>query len=381
MPVRNRWFAALVCFTVATAILLRPRPAAPLYTVTDLGVLPGAAVSSACGINNSGDVVGLSGSQQRGLQHAFLYHDGVLLDLGQFRLISSQDGPAINASGQVTGVMEIVSPPRRKFHAFLYDKGRLHDLGLLPGCSMSMGNGINTQGQIVGVAFGTKASTFFECAFLSRGSHMVSLASLPGYQNSQAASINAGGQIVGWCGQGGHQQAFLYGSTGRRMTALATPGGYTDSIASGINDAGEVVGTVADEPHWEHAAVWNGGKLSDLGTLPGTDSANGTAINNLGVAVGTAWSQPSKLSGFINDHPIRFRLLLPVTQTVIVNRAFVYRAGSMTDLNALIPAHAGWTLEEARAINDRGQIVGRGLHHGQERAFLLTPVRPAKTRP
>ena len=376
MPVtRRRLLSAAFLCLMAAVIAFRLRPVPSLYTITDLGVLPGATLSSASGINNSGDVVGLSGSQRRDMQHAFLYHNGVLIDLCQFGLINSQDGPAINASGQITGVMDIVYPPRRKFHAFLYDEGRLHDQGMPPGCSISMGNGINRYGQIVGVAFGTKSSAFVESAFLRRGSQMVSLASLPGYQNSQAASINAGGQIAGWCRQGNHQHAFVCDSRIRRMTALATPGRYTDSVACGINDAGEVVGTVSDEPNWEHAAVWIGGKLSDLGTPPGMDSANGAAINNLGVAVGTAWSQPSKLSGFVNDHPIRFRLLLPVTQQRIVNHAFVYRASCMTDLNALIPAHSGWILEEARSINDAGQIVGQGLHHGQERAFLLTPVR------
>jgi probable HAF family extracellular repeat protein len=44
-------------------------------------------------------------------------------------------------------------------------------------------------------------------------------------------------------------------------------------------------------------------------------------------------------------------------------------------LNTLIPEDADWNLEEASGINDHGQIVGYGLHHGQERAFLLTPTR------
>jgi probable HAF family extracellular repeat protein len=44
-------------------------------------------------------------------------------------------------------------------------------------------------------------------------------------------------------------------------------------------------------------------------------------------------------------------------------------------LNDLIPRDSDWTLESARGINDRGQIVGQGQHHGQERAFLLTPIR------
>ena len=46
----------------------------------------------------------------------------------------------------------------------------------------------------------------------------------------------------------------------------------------------------------------------------------------------------------------------------------------MRDLNAFLPAGSGWTLKEARAINNRGQIIGSGKLHEQEHMFLLTPV-------
>ena len=55
--------------------------------------------------------------------------------------------------------------------------------------------------------------------------------------------------------------------------------------------------------------------------------------------------------------------------------AFLFDAGRLKDLNDLISAASGWTLESAHGINDRGQIVGMGLHRGQRRAFLLTPMR------
>ena len=35
---------------------------------------------------------------------------------------------------------------------------------------------------------------------------------------------------------------------------------------------------------------------------------------------------------------------------------------------------SGWVLVESKGINNRGQIVGTGLHHGKQRGFLLTPV-------
>lgn len=55
------------------------------------------------------------------------------------------------------------------------------------------------------------------------------------------------------------------------------------------------------------------------------------------------------------------------THAVVVGR-------TMVDLNDLIPANSGWYLEATTGINNRGQIVGYGLHGGQQRAFLLTPT-------
>jgi hypothetical protein len=50
----------------------------------------------------------------------------------------------------------------------------------------------------------------------------------------------------------------------------------------------------------------------------------------------------------------------------------------MRDLNTLLDASGiGWSLREAFAINNAGQIVGLGRNPaGQDRGFLLTPVPP-----
>jgi len=55
--------------------------------------------------------------------------------------------------------------------------------------------------------------------------------------------------------------------------------------------------------------------------------------------------------------------------------ALLYSGGGMVDLNTLIPANSGWTLTDATAINNNGEIVGEGTNpSGQTDAFLLTPV-------
>ena len=57
----------------------------------------------------------------------------------------------------------------------------------------------------------------------------------------------------------------------------------------------------------------------------------------------------------------------------VAGPAALWVGGMVYDLNRLIPKRSGWTLEQAAAINSRGQIVGTGLYKGQPRAFLLTP--------
>ena len=46
----------------------------------------------------------------------------------------------------------------------------------------------------------------------------------------------------------------------------------------------------------------------------------------------------------------------------------------MIDLNTMIPANSGWTLEFATDISDKGHIVGYGMKNGVTKAFLLRPT-------
>ncbi len=57
--------------------------------------------------------------------------------------------------------------------------------------------------------------------------------------------------------------------------------------------------------------------------------------------------------------------------------AFIWRDGKMADLNSLIETDSGWELLWAFGINNKGQIVGGGMHEKHVRAFLLEPVTNA----
>lgn len=119
-----------------------------------------------------------------------------------------------------------------------------------------------------------------------------------------------------------------------------------------MNNNGQIVGWAHNSSGWHHATLFSGtgGGNTDLGTLGGGGSV-AYGINDLGQVVG--YSNGS-FSG---------------------TEAFLWKSDTgMVNLENLFDPllYAGWDLEEARGINDSGQIVGYGFHNGQQRAFLMT---------
>jgi probable HAF family extracellular repeat protein len=113
----------------------------------DLGTLGGTFSSHAYDINDSGQVTGYSITSQGEAYHAFLYDEGVMQDIGWLdSWLDSTFGLGINNSGQIVGV----SGGR----AFLYSGGAMVDLNSLidPLSGWALGNAwaINDAGQITG---------------------------------------------------------------------------------------------------------------------------------------------------------------------------------------------------------------------------------------
>ncbi len=328
------------------------------YTVTDLGTLGGSS-SAAYGINASGQVVG-EAQTSSGNNDAFLYSNGTMVDLGTLGGTGSV-AYGINASGQVVGYAYTSSGNN---DAFLYSNGTMTDLGTLPGFQSSLATGINANGQVVGASpaplGATKGSPPVH-AFLYSSGTMVDLGTLGG-RTSAANSINASGQAVGEAQtSSGNNDAFLY-SNGT-MVDLGTLGGRT-SAASGINASGQVVGYAETSSGTYDAFLYSNGTMTDLGTLSGNSSSLAYGINASGQVVGDSFTgtDPLKSKDAGNAFP------------------FLSSNGTMTDLNSLIDSASGWTLEDATAINDNGQIVGDGINpQGQDDAFLLTPVPEPST--
>ncbi len=202
---------------------------------------------------------------------------------------------------------------------------------------------------------------------------------------SQAWAINAAGQIVGQSNVGIGQEslhAFLY--DGGTMTDLGTVAGDPHSSAFGINDNGNIVGpsfTLGELNN--HAVRWIGGVPATLGDfLPRDINAAGmiVGVQNVDVSgvgvVGRAVSYNGTLVQLGTLGGDSSEALAVNNAGWIVGasapahddppHAFVAIAGTLHDLGTL-----GGDTSIARDINDNGQVVGVARNGaGQLHAFL-----------
>jgi probable HAF family extracellular repeat protein len=209
-------------------------------------VTPTSPGSAAYGINDAGQVVG---SHNGG--RAFLLDDGVFTDLGTLGSLPWYQSFAndINNAGQVVGSSHAIfnDDLGDLQHAFLWQDGALTDLGVLPGFDESVAESINASGQIVGTSTFVDQSTYMLewRAFLYANGAMAALG-VP-TAHSGALDINDAGQVVGWMrGAGGFDpdRAFLYDDgVVTDLNTLIPPGsGVTLAAATAINNAGQIVG-------------------------------------------------------------------------------------------------------------------------------------------
>src|SRR3984885_10283739 len=326
----------LTCFLLCT--IISSLCAAQTYSVTDLGPLPGGSFSVGAGINASGQVAGSSGSMGNANGDAVLYTNGVPTDLGNLGGGWSE-AFQVNSSGEVVGYAPLSDGNNR---CFVFRNGHLVTLPTLGG-DWCDGFAINDFGEVVGQSF--SATNTYQGFIFSKGK-MTNLGNLGADIETYAFGINNAHQVVGYSWNTHSEfQAFLWQKG--KMKSLGTLGGPY-SVAYGINDAGQVTGYAALAGNTvNHAFLFSGGKMTDIDTLDDGLSV-GMGINRLGVVVG-------------------YRDVGANTS------AFIFTSGAMVDLNTLIPQNSGWVLQEAKGINDAGQITGTGTFNGNERGFLLTP--------
>jgi probable HAF family extracellular repeat protein len=328
-----------------------PPPPAATYSITDLGNL-GFQNTRAFGIANSGQVTGYSGTPK-------------------------------TVEGSCS--LRFRPCPTHVYHAFLWQAGTMADLGTLGG-NYSEGLAVNDLGEVVGRS-NTKSGE--RHAFVFRGGRMTDLdAGLTGREIS-ASAINDLGVIAGSesiPGEG-HTDAVMW-QNGKLTDLGLLPGeGGIYADPAGLNNSDEIAGTGDNRESMMRAWVWRNGTMTDIGTLGGPQAA-AYAINNDGQVVGFAQTSTDADHGFIYQSGKMSDIGLNVFPYAINNNgviagsggcgaAIIVSGGACENLQNLIPAGTGYVLEEAKGINDKGQIIayarletdpGHPVH-----AVLLTP--------
>jgi uncharacterized membrane protein len=313
------------------------------YAVTELSGI-GGPITESFALNDVGQAAG------RGLDGSWRSRALGWTGGGVVNMSGSDEGGAygISSDGRVAGWRRNSSGTR----GAVWSGSSVKLLAPLANHVASGAYDVNRAGTAVGWS---TSSTGDASAVMWRNGQASSLAT--GAQrpsSSYAFAINDANQIVG---RGDFpvrpfRRALVWDGSG--MRALPDLGaGYAS--ASSISGNGIIAGgSLHPVTSKFHAVVWSAGAIHDLGLLDGVHPTAAYGVNDCGTVVGDALVNPG--------------------QEIYV--AVVWQNGVARDLNQLVSAF-DWNLVTARAINNRGEIVGSGYRSGfsGQRAFLLRPVQ------
>jgi hypothetical protein len=238
---------------------------------------------------------------------------------------------------------------------------------ILPSSSkkdQSEARGLNDLGEVIGTDYGDgKYTPPFPNSFLWRPANgaytLTALGTLPGYVGSAPYSINNSHQMLGLLYNGN-------GSPSGVLYSWAPQGGMvarTDLPGTTLNHLGQVLGGLSNAGN-NHAALW---LPAPYGALPAglTDIHDGAAWNQ---TFGNVFNSPGV------GQPIRVAGSGRRLDDTL--HAFVWDSGTSTmqDLNDItVNVPAGWVLNNATGVTNRGLIAATGVSNGVTRGFILSP--------
>jgi hypothetical protein len=366
--------------------------AATPYFFTDLGTAGSYTDFSvgdfahAGGINANGVVAGIASTSTDGGVHGGFYYDGTMHALGEMRPSGGAVAYAVNAAGDIagSGYENAGSYQYGDRVAFRYSNGTFNVMPNL---------GRSTNGLCMGYAYATNSARQVggsSMEYLYDGSgNLVSNLTHALIWNSDGSvyadirtllnsnpSFNVGNSNQYVFAMNSHYAAGNYSTQGTptfnapflfdltdptKQTLQVVPKPGTNFWAWGINDANVVIGAGNDPSNGNRIFAMKYDLATNttvsLGTLTaaGYTYSRAYSINHGGNAVGTVYGKNT---------------------TGGPEAAVLYQPnGSIVDLNGIaVGMPAGWTLQNATAINDNGWIAGYGTDGSNTRAFLLKPA-------
>jgi uncharacterized membrane protein len=322
------------------------------YSIQELPPLPGDALSFACGINASGVVVGNSRTGSVG--QPVRWDNGVPTGLGTLTgstwavaLDISADGLLIVGEANIGGNLWV---------PYVWDNGTLTPL---PGPARNVVGcwQINDTGVIAGRAGGAANGIACRWEKVNGTWQFTPLSPLDGSTACLAWGIGNTGMIAGaslntW----DDARATLWDPV--TLLPSLVPGFTGACTVTSINASGHLAGDFQISPGgaW-HAQVHNGVSPTDLGTLTHPNSY-AHRINDAGTVIGQSYADGVDPTGFPSD----------------LKLAIIWRAGTMSAVNDVIPPGSGWDVKQLWDINESGRIAGYGRFNGLWRGCLLIPV-------
>ena len=367
----------ILMFWTAACILPAQTPA-PKFTVTDLGILPGKAISQATAISSNGTVVGYSATagynfgQASGAAQSWIWANGVQTAMP----VSGPTIPlGINASGQIVGIttplVEALSGT-----PFFYLNGAYNTpQGLeIPNFAVSEPVAISDAGPVA------MTNAPFQTIINNHGPFQLAgvfangtITILPIPSDCPALNSTTGvnfrdpnfcfARATGISGNGQYVAGFAYYNNQKAYAPVLWTNGQIQVFANGgiltsVNNAGQSVGTSGSR-----GTIYSSqGSQTDLGAgfVP-------ASINNTGWAVG---NDKGFLNGRASIQPVDVLITSGEANAVLWANNTIYNLNSCS----CISDSTGWEFDFAYAVNDAGQIVGTGFHNGVETGFLLNPI-------
>lgn len=359
--------------------------------LTDMGALPGTNTSGANWISDSGLSVGFSSDNNAidpllGIPetHATLWKNGEITDLGTLEGGYESVALGVNNGGQVVGVSanlvsDPFSPLGTQNRIFIWQNGAMQDLGTLGGPDAGFldffgAAAINQRGQVASCSYANSVPNPVTGVptldpFLWERGVMRDLGSLGGTYGC-AVSLNNREQVVGYSNLAGDLAFHPFLWDRAVLKDLGTLGG-DNGQAYQINDRASVVGRAdvtdictacapGNQKQLHHPFLWKYGVMLDLGLLSGDTAGTAYNVNAKDQVVGVT-EQCTAINSDDGCDALAFH-------------PFLWEAGSIFDLQTLIVPGSDITLSDVRNINERGEIAALGLlPNGDTHVVLLVP--------